>query len=39
MHELSMAIDLVELACGELARLGNVQVAALHVRIGPLREF
>ena len=36
MHELSIAIDLVELACDELARLGSVRVDALHLRMGPL---
>ena len=36
MHELSIAVELVDLACDELMRLGAVHVDALHVRIGPL---
>lgn len=36
VHELSIAVELVGLACDELTRLGNVHVAALHLRIGPL---
>ncbi|HEY4305383.1 MAG TPA: hydrogenase maturation nickel metallochaperone HypA [Gemmatimonadaceae bacterium] len=36
MHELSIAMSLVDIACEELERLGNPRVAALHVRIGPL---
>jgi hydrogenase nickel incorporation protein HypA/HybF len=36
MHELSIAIDLVELAEAEAVRLGDVRVVALHVRAGPL---
>jgi hydrogenase nickel incorporation protein HypA/HybF len=36
MHELSIAMSLVELASEEAARLGNVRVEALHLRLGPL---
>ncbi len=36
MHELSIAISLVELACEEADRLGRVHVDALHLRLGPL---
>ncbi len=36
MHELSIALSLVELACEEAARLGDVHVDALHLRLGPL---
>lgn len=36
MHELSLALDLVELATAEAERIGNVRVVALHLRLGPL---
>jgi hydrogenase nickel incorporation protein HypA/HybF len=36
MHELSIAMSLVELACEEVSRLGAVRVDALHLRLGPL---
>jgi len=36
MHELSIALSLVEIACEEVARLGDPPVAALHLRVGPL---
>ena len=36
MHELSIALDLVELAAAEARRLGDVRVVALHVWAGPL---
>ena len=36
MHELSIALSLVEVACEEAVRLGAVRVAALHLRLGPL---
>lgn len=37
MHELSVAMSLVECACEELPRLGNgSRITAIHVRIGPL---
>ena len=36
MHELSVALSLVEAASEKAAALGNVPVVALHVRLGPL---
>lgn len=36
MHELSVALDLIDLALEEAERLGGVRVAALNVRVGPL---
>lgn len=36
MHELSIAVNLVELACEKARELGDVGVEALHVRVGPL---
>jgi hydrogenase nickel incorporation protein HypA/HybF len=36
MHELAIAVELVELASAEARRLGNVRVVALHLRAGPL---
>ena len=36
MHELSIALDLVEICAAEAARLGNVRIDAVHVRIGRL---
>lgn len=36
MHELSVALDLIEIASDELARRGTPRVAAVHVRAGPL---
>ncbi len=36
MHELSIAISMIELAEEEAARRGNVQVAAIHLKLGPL---
>ena len=36
MHELSIAVSLVELACEQAERLGNVRVDALHLRLGSL---
>jgi hydrogenase nickel incorporation protein HypA/HybF len=36
VHELSIAIGLVELACEEAGRQGDVRVDALHLRLGPL---
>lgn len=36
MHELSIAMSLVDLAAEEAERLGHARVIALHVRIGPL---
>lgn len=36
MHELSVALALVELAESEALRLGQVKVIAVHLRLGPL---
>jgi hydrogenase nickel incorporation protein HypA/HybF len=36
MHELSIALELVDVALAEARRLGDVRVVALHVRAGPL---
>jgi hydrogenase nickel incorporation protein HypA/HybF len=36
MHELSIAVSLIEVASGEAERLGARRVHALHVRLGPL---
>jgi hydrogenase nickel incorporation protein HypA/HybF len=36
MHELSIAVALVEMACEKAAELGDVHVEALHLRLGPL---
>jgi hydrogenase nickel incorporation protein HypA/HybF len=36
MHELSIAMSLVDLACEEAVRLNAARVEALHVRVGPL---
>ena len=36
MHELSIAMSLVEASCEELERQAGTRVEALHVRIGPL---
>jgi hydrogenase nickel incorporation protein HypA/HybF len=36
MHELSIALSLVEQAAEEAGRLGDVRVDALHLRLGPL---
>jgi hydrogenase nickel incorporation protein HypA/HybF len=36
MHELSLAMSLVDAACEEAERLGNVRVEALHLRLGAL---
>lgn len=36
MHELSLAMSLVEAATEEVLRLGNVRVEALHLRLGAL---
>jgi len=36
MHELSIAMSLVEVSCEELERQAGTRVEALHVRIGPL---
>jgi hydrogenase nickel incorporation protein HypA/HybF len=36
MHELSIALSLVEMAAEEAERLGGVRVEVLHLRLGPL---
>ena len=36
MHELSIAMSMVEMAAEEAARRGGVQVCAIHLRLGPL---
>ena len=36
MHELSIAMSLVEVSCEELERQAGTRVEALHLRIGPL---
>jgi len=36
MHELSIAMGLVEAACEKVAELGPVRVEALHLRLGAL---
>jgi hydrogenase nickel incorporation protein HypA/HybF len=36
MHELSIAMSLVDAACDKAAELGGVRVEALHVRVGAL---
>ena len=36
MHELSIAMALVEMATEKLEALGDVRVEALHLRLGPL---
>jgi hydrogenase nickel incorporation protein HypA/HybF len=36
MHELSVALSLIEVASDEVARLGAVRVTVVHVRLGPL---
>ena len=36
VHELSIAVSLVEVACEKAASLGDVRVEALHLRLGAL---
>jgi hydrogenase nickel incorporation protein HypA/HybF len=36
MHELSIAIDLIELASAEMARIKPARLVAVRVRVGPL---
>jgi hydrogenase nickel incorporation protein HypA/HybF len=36
MHELSVALSLIDVAGEELERQGDVRAAALHLRLGPL---
>ena len=36
MHELSIAMSIVELAEEEIERRGNVQITAVHLNLGEL---
>jgi hydrogenase nickel incorporation protein HypA/HybF len=36
MHELSIALSMIEMATEEAERRGDARVSALHVRLGPL---
>jgi hydrogenase nickel incorporation protein HypA/HybF len=36
MHELSIAISMIEMASAQAARLGGAQIEAIHLRLGPL---
>ncbi len=36
MHELSIAVSLIEAAQEEAERLGSPEIAAVHLRLGPL---
>lgn len=36
MHELSIALSIVDVATEEAERHGDVQVVAVHLRLGPL---
>ena len=36
MHELSIAVSLIDAACEEAARHGDVRIRALRLRLGPL---
>lgn len=36
MHELSIAVNIVEIATEQLQRHGGERVRAIHLRIGPL---
>ena len=36
VHELSIAIGIIDAACEEVARRDGPQVAAVHLRLGPL---
>jgi hydrogenase nickel incorporation protein HypA/HybF len=36
MHELSIAMSMVEMAAEEAARQGGAQVCAIHLKLGPL---
>ena len=36
MHELSIALSMIDMATEEAQRRGGVQVNALHIRLGPL---
>ena len=36
MHELSIALDLIDVVSAEMARLGPVHVTSVHLRLGTL---
>ncbi len=36
MHELSIAMSMIDMAAGEAARRGGVQVHAIHLKLGQL---
>lgn len=36
MHELSLAINIVNIVTNEMARFGATKIAAVHVKLGPL---
>src|SRR5262245_28092230 len=36
MHELSIALSMIEMASAEVASRGNPRVSALHLKLGPL---
>ena len=36
MHELSLAVNILELAQEEADRRGGLRVSAIHLRMGPL---
>ncbi len=36
MHELSIALSMIEMASEEAARRGDVRVGAIHLKLGPL---
>ena len=36
MHELSIAMSMIEMASEEATRRGGAQVSAIHLRLGPL---
>lgn len=36
MHELSIALNILDLASEEAKRLGTVRVEAVHIKLGPL---
>jgi hydrogenase nickel incorporation protein HypA/HybF len=36
MHELSIALSMVEMAADEAARRGGAQIHAVHLKLGPL---
>src|SRR5262245_60784871 len=36
MHELSIALSIIEMATEEAAQLGNARVETVHLRVGPL---